>query len=124
MAIGEDDDRDLVRPAGPGTALAEIAARGDDERPVLPHSAALDEVTDREPRAAPFEGADRVDRLDLDDDGDAGDRRQHLADELGAVAEDRGNGRPGGADRIGLERWTEIREPAGHRKTPKGTVDH
>ena len=68
VLVGEDDDRDTERPTGEGAALAEVAGRGDDERPVLPHPAVLGEVADGEPRPPALERPDRVDRLDLDDD--------------------------------------------------------
>ena len=62
------------------------------QRP-LPH-----QLADRVPRAAALERADRVDRLDLDDDRSAGSSRQALVDELRARREgrvDRARGRPG-----------------------------
>ena len=128
VARGEHDRRDAERPGGIRDALPEVAGRTAHDRPIGADPPLPRQRGDADPRAAALERADRVDRLDLDDDRHAQPLRQAFVDVLGRVAEDARDAAVGGADRRGVELWGADHrgrgsmDRAGHTETPEGTT--
>ena len=102
-ARNEDDRGDTQCTRGVSDALAEVAGRHAQDRPIGGDAILGRETVDRQPRAATLKGADRVHRLDLDDDRDAEPAGQALVDVLGGTEESRVDPIAGGTDRRGVE---------------------
>ena len=114
VARREHDGRDAEGAGGVGDALAEVAGRDAGDRAVGPDPPLPRQGPDRDPRPAPLERADRVDRLDLDDDRHAEPRRQPVVDVLRRVEEDRVDRGVRRADGVGRRGPVRGRSPGDH----------
>ncbi len=127
---GEHDGRDAEGAGGVSHALAEVAGRHAGDRAIVSDPPLPRQGSDRDRRPAALERADRVDRLDFDDDRDPQSRRQPVMDVLRRIEEDGIDRGPRRADRVGREsRFGDdhqaimpCADPARERETPEGTA--